>query len=205
MTNAAARPAYFIGISLPTELNSLINTLKSTIHDNDTSTLKPLVPHITLLHPPSLRDMPIETLRQGIQSLSKQIKPFAITLDSIGFFEREVCYLHAQSSDLNALQSMLVQLLPLTSQSTHYDRPYTAHVTIAQKYHDPQIDTGATTTLVESNINVLLGRSVSLLLFPNQEIIRAGRIRRAKLLGFCHHPTQHHANNDGVNRASDKV
>lgn len=152
MTNAAARPAYFIGISLPTELNSLINTLKSTIHDNDTSTLKPLVPHITLLHPPSLRDMPIETLRQGIQSLSKQIKPFAITLDSIGFFEREVCYLHAQSSDLNALQSMLVQLLPLTSQSTHYDRPYTAHVTIAQKYHDPQIDTGATTTLVESNI-----------------------------------------------------
>lgn len=152
MANINPQPAYFVGISLPSNLNGRFNALKKHIHDSDPHTLKPLVPHITLLHPPSLRSIPIDLLKNSIDVLSGQLLPFEITLKDVGFFEKEVCFMRAHSPQLDALQSALVELLPATIQTDYYHRPFTAHVTIAQKYRHPQLDIDAMTRVVNGTI-----------------------------------------------------
>lgn len=156
MTNTAMAPSHFVGISLPAELHTVVDTIKKSVHMDDEHTLKPLIPHITLLHPSSLQHTSIEILKQEIELVSSRVKPFTVTLDDIDFFEREVCYVRATSPQLDALQHSLVQLLPKAQQSEYNSRRFIAHVTVAQKNREPQLDTATLTKYVRSTIQLPL-------------------------------------------------
>lgn len=129
---------YFIGIRLPLELDRQISRLQWQLRGLDKAVLKPLMPHVTLLNPPSLSGiMPSELLPQ-VRKVAERYVPFTVALQDIGFFGGRVCYVSARSHTLESLQSRLVALLPSTARELHYKRPYLPHVTLAQIY-DPKV------------------------------------------------------------------
>lgn len=140
MPTSYDQPVYFIGITLPAELYTVISEHKWDIHTQDKSTLKPLLPHITLLNPPSVSGILPEELLPRVKRVAEQHLPLTLSLEEVGFFKTNVCYIRIQSHGLYSLQSQLVNLLPVEAQSLHYKRPYTPHVTLAQAYEPHQLD-----------------------------------------------------------------
>jgi len=57
-----------------------------------------------------------------------------IALQSIEFFGNNICYVAAQSHQLDSLQAKLVAVLPPEAQALHYKHPYRPHITLAQIY-----------------------------------------------------------------------
>lgn len=131
---------YFIGIALPAELDRQIADLKWRLYDKKDDMLTPLLPHVTLLHPPSLQGIMPSELIPHVREVAARYLPLSIALTEIDFFGREVCYIRAQSLSLISLQMQLVRLLPPVAQAMHYKREYAPHVTIAQKYKPNQLD-----------------------------------------------------------------
>jgi 2'-5' RNA ligase len=125
---------YFIGISLPPDLDRQIAELKSRLYDNQPHMLKPVLPHVTLLHPPSLQGILPSQLIPRIHEIAKRYLPIRITLTKIGFFGPRICYLEAESFSLYSLQSQLMRLLPPEAQAIHYKHDFLPHVTLAQTY-----------------------------------------------------------------------
>jgi 2'-5' RNA ligase len=125
-------PVYFIGIALPPELNECIDALKWQIHKEVTHSLKPLVPHITLLHPPSLRGISPGELLPKIREVAAPYLPLTVSLETVGAFDNTVLYMSAYSPELEALHAQLVGLLPTETQEVYYQRVYMPHVTLAQ-------------------------------------------------------------------------
>lgn len=123
---------YFIGIALPDELSEQLFILKWQLHRNINHSLRPLVPHITLLHPSSLRTSPQKNILPTIQTVAKKYLPLDIELRAIGNFSHTVLYVAAHSSQLSELQSELVSLLPEVAQQTYHQRGYQPHVTLLQ-------------------------------------------------------------------------
>ena len=128
----ARQTPFFIGISLPDTLNEQIYSLKRYMQNEIDHALKPLVPHITLLHPSSLRTVSPDILLPDIRNMAIPYLPLYVTLDLIEDFGREVLYIRALSPELEELQAKLVRLLPSASQEIYHQRGFIPHVTLAQ-------------------------------------------------------------------------
>jgi 2'-5' RNA ligase len=134
---------YFIGIALPMQLSQRIADLAWDLYEHKSDMLKPLVPHVTLLHPPSLRGIMPSEFVPRVREVAARYVPLNIELTDVGFFGEQVCYVRAESHALFSLQSQLVELLPPEAQELHYKRPYLPHITIAQKYQPEALDVEA--------------------------------------------------------------
>lgn len=136
----AQQNVYFIGIALPVDCSRLISDLQWHLSSDSPHALKPIVPHITLLHPPSVAGiMPIELLPR-VHDIATRYLPITVQLDRIGFFGNRVCYIEAESFKLHSLHARLVRLLPPEAQAAHYKRPYLPHVTLVQVYDPSSLD-----------------------------------------------------------------
>lgn len=140
MEDAYPQPIYFIGISLPEELDRRISALQWKLKDNDRHLLKPLLPHVTLLNPPSLEGIMPDELLPRVHEVAKRYLPLTLACQEIDFFGRSVAFIRIQSQGLYSLQSQLVRLLPPEAQTLHYRRPYTPHITLAQAYDPSDLD-----------------------------------------------------------------
>lgn len=154
MTENVDQPIYFIGIALPPELDKQIADIKWELYGKDKSLLKPIVPHVTLLHPPSLRGIMPDELIPKVREVAKRYLPLTISLEEVVFFGKSVCVIRCQSQSLISLQAQLVKLLPPEAQAMHYKREYTPHITLAQAYEPHELNTNAMKKLVESKINL---------------------------------------------------
>lgn len=134
------QPIYFIGIALPPELDRQISQLKWELYEQDKSLLKPLLPHVTLLHPPSLKGIMPEELLPRIHEITEKYLPLTLACQEVEFFGNNVSFIAIQSKDLISLQSQLVKLLPEEARALHYKRPYTPHITLAQAYEPHGLD-----------------------------------------------------------------
>ena len=123
---------YFIGIALPEQFSEQLFSLKWNLHTETSHSLKPLVPHITLLHPSSLQTSPPEEMAVKIQELAARYLPLTLTLEIIASFASEVLYISIASHELRALQAELVTLLPTDKQEVYHQRDYQPHVTLLQ-------------------------------------------------------------------------
>ena len=129
----SSRPnPYFIGVALPRVLSDKLFSLKWDLHKRTPGSLKPLVPHITLLHPSSLRNCHKEEMIVKIRILAEQYLPFTISLEIIDRFQDEVLYISVRSPELTLLQAELVKLLPCTDQQVYAQRTFIPHVTLLQ-------------------------------------------------------------------------
>lgn len=123
---------YFIGLTLPGELSEHIFSLKWRLHGEIDQALKPLVPHITLLHPSSLQGIPKSEILPEIRKTAAPFLPLSLSLEAVGSFDRRVLYIRVHAPELEVLQPELVQLLPLKKQRQYHQRGYTPHCTLAQ-------------------------------------------------------------------------
>lgn len=123
---------YFIGITLPDSLSKQLFDVKWSLHHSVNGSLKPLVPHVTLLHPSSLRTSRQEDLLPLIRSVADQLLPFTMTLETIGHFSRSVLYISVHSLELEDLQAKLVKLLPADKQTIYHQRSFQPHITLLQ-------------------------------------------------------------------------
>jgi 2'-5' RNA ligase len=137
------QPVYFIGIALPEALDRQISDIMWNLYEHDKSLLKPLLPHVTLLHPPSLKGIMPEELLPKIQAVAEKYLPLTIACQEIGFFGKNVAFIRVQSQGLYSLQAQLVKLLPPEAWELHYKRPYMPHITLAQAYEPHELDTDA--------------------------------------------------------------
>lgn len=143
---------YFIGIALPPDLDKIIGALKWQLHDGNKHTLKPVIPHVTLLNPPSLQGILPSQLVPRIHEVVARYLPITITLTNIGFFGPRVCYIEAESFSLHSMQPQLVRLLPPEAQAIHYKRPFLPHVTLVQTYEPATLSQ----TAIVDQINTVL-------------------------------------------------
>lgn len=148
------QPVYFIGIALPVELDRTISQLQWEIHEQNEHTLKPLLPHVTLLHPPSLQGIMPEELLPRIREIAQRYVPLTLAIQDIGFFGQNVCYLSVQSHTLQSLQSQLVELLPPEAQELHYKQPYLPHITVAQAYEPSVLDVNDIQKIISNKIEL---------------------------------------------------
>lgn len=123
---------FFIGIKLPDKTNEQISKFKWEIHQAYRGTLRPLIPHITLLHPQSLAASDPKDLIQEIKSLAPRHLPMTVTLDFVDNFGGKAFFLSANSPELIDLQSHLRMLLPPDSQQVYETWGFTPHVTLVQ-------------------------------------------------------------------------
>lgn len=140
MSKTYDQPVYFIGIALPEALDRQISQIQWQLRDHDKSLLKPLLPHVTLLHPPSLAGIMPDDLIPRVQQVAEKYLPLTLALEEIDSFNKYICFVRVQSQGLHSLQSQLVKLLPPEAQAIHYKRPYVPHITIAQAYEPHKLD-----------------------------------------------------------------
>jgi 2'-5' RNA ligase len=126
------RPPYFIGIALPQNLSDHIFAFKRKLHDEINHSLKPLVPHITLLHPPGLRGVRPQEILPDIREIAKPYLPLTLSLEAVGTFDSNVFYISVCSPELEKLQMRLVELLPSDAQEIYHNRRFIPHVTLVQ-------------------------------------------------------------------------
>lgn len=143
---------YFIGITMPDELSRLFADLQWHLCSDSPHALKPVIPHVTLLHPPSLTGIMPSELLPRIHEVAERYLPVSIQLSRIGFFGDRVCYLEAESFKLYSLQARLVRLLPPDIQEAHYKRPYLPHITLAQVYDPTKLDKAAMKTRIAESL-----------------------------------------------------
>ncbi|HET7629954.1 MAG TPA: 2'-5' RNA ligase family protein [Candidatus Saccharimonadales bacterium] len=140
MEDEPYQEVYFIGIALPSELDRRIAKLKNQLYEADSDLLEPVMPHVTLLHPPSLAGIMPSQLIPEVRRVARRYLPLTIALNDLGSFGDSVAFVEAESLKLRSLQSQLVKLLPTEAQASHYRRPYRPHITIAQKYEPKALD-----------------------------------------------------------------
>lgn len=138
--NELHQSVYFIGIALPSSVRRQVADLRWHLYQKDPGLLRPVLPHITLLHPLSLDGILPSQLLPQIRTIAKRYLPMTIELNRVDFFGQEVCYLAADSFKLYSLRHHLVRLLPPDVRKTHYRRHYLPHVTLAQIYNPAVLD-----------------------------------------------------------------
>lgn len=152
MATNPQQDVYFIGIALPVELARRVSHLQWQLHEQDERLLAPILPHVTLLHPPSLQGiMPAELLPRVHEAAARYL-PMTLTITDVGFFGKRICYLKVESFSLESLQSHLVRLLPPEAQRLHYKRPYVPHITMAQLYDPDVLDRAALTAAIHASL-----------------------------------------------------
>lgn len=146
---------YFIGVALPDPISERIFSLKMKLHDETPNSLKPLVPHITLLHPPSLRGPASEDLVPQVKATSSPFLPLSFSFTTIQDFQKRVLFLGIHSPGTVALQAELVQLLPATEQELYHQRGYIPHITLLQVEASHALDVDAIRTRIQPEIDSL--------------------------------------------------
>jgi 2'-5' RNA ligase len=154
MEDQSVQKVYFIGIALPPELDEQIARLKWRLFDTSEAALRPLLPHITLVNPPSLRGIMPDELIPKVREIAVRYLPLTITLDRVDMFGGQVCYIHAESLGLLSLQSQLVSLLSPEAQAVQNKRTYSPHVTLLQVYDPETIDHNKTTEIISQAIEL---------------------------------------------------
>jgi 2'-5' RNA ligase len=129
----SANDLRFIGIALPGELERKLLALQKRLYEPGTM-LKPLHPHITLLHPVSLLYIDQEKLLPKVQAIAKKLLPLRVTLSEFDHFENQTFHItiNHHEHDLHHLQHELVSLLPNRVRVQHYSQPFRPHITICQ-------------------------------------------------------------------------
>lgn len=145
---------YFIGIALPPDLDRQIAELKWRLYNQQPHTLKPVLPHVTLLHPPSLQGILPSQLIPRIHEIAERYLPMRITLTQIGFFGSRICYVEAESFSLHSLQSHLMRLLPPEAQAIHYKHDFLPHVTLAQTYDPATLNRTAVVNEIHNSLDL---------------------------------------------------
>lgn len=148
------QPVYFIGVRLPKDLERQVSGVQWQLAESNKAMLRPVMPHITLLHPPSLEGILPSQLLPKIRQATKRYLPLTIALEEVGFFGERVGFIRAQSLRLESLQQQLVNLLPPETQALHYKRPYVPHITLAQIYKPKTLDRSSLVNAVESRIKL---------------------------------------------------
>ena len=154
MKDKLFQEVYFIGIALPAGLDKQIAELKWQLHGTNEAALKPLIPHITLLKPPSLRGVMPNELIPKVREIASRYMPLTIELDDIGIFGHEVCYIHVESPGLYSLQLELNKLLPSDVRAVHYKHPYTPHITLMQVTEPNMLDVDKTHAVVAKSLSL---------------------------------------------------
>lgn len=155
MKNEGIQEIYFIGIALPEPLNTEISRLQWQLYDeNNPQMLKPLLPHVTLLHPPALRGTLPEELIPEVKRAAKPYLPLNIELSNIRFFSGQTCTLQAESLDLHSLYQKLIPELPFKVQAAQLKRDFSPHVTLAQIKQPGILDKEKITAQIEQNITL---------------------------------------------------
>lgn len=145
---------YFIGVALPAELNRQISELQWQLQATNTAALKPVLPHVTLLHPPSLQGiMPSEFIPK-VREVAARYLPLTINLVDVDAFGTRVCFIRVESLGLFSLQSQLVRLLPPEAQTIHYRRSYSPHITLLQVYDPAVIDMAQAQKIIADTITL---------------------------------------------------
>lgn len=122
---------HFVGIALPGEIERRLLDLQKRLYDPATM-LKPIHPHVTLLHPMSMLYADHQELLPQIRSRAQKFLPLSLTLHGFDHFDNRSFHIAVGrlGHDLHKLQSELVRLLPRSVQTQHYSRPFKPHVTI---------------------------------------------------------------------------
>lgn len=122
---------YFIGVMLPAQLSNKINAIQNSVYSKDIM-LKPLVPHITLLHPQPLANISPMILIPKIREITKNLN-IQIKLEQFDNFNNSVFYINVKSPELLDLQLQLVELLPDQIKAKYFvGRKFVPHITIVQ-------------------------------------------------------------------------
>lgn len=130
---------YFIGIDIPAKLAAAISTIQRQSFDSRTM-LEPLKPHITLLHPGLVEEMPADELLPAVKSVAEQFFPLQLSLKHIGQFQTRAVFVAVESARLMELYRALFSLLPSnTVIQRHPIRPFLPHITIAQSKRSHQL------------------------------------------------------------------
>lgn len=149
------QPIYFIGVALPEPLNAQVSKLMWELYDKDNPRmLKPLLPHVTLLHPPALRGTMPEDLIPEVQKAAAPYLPLNIELAGINFYGDQVCALQAESLSLHSLYQKLIPTLPFEVQAAQLKRGFSPHVTLTQIKHPQTLDRGKTAGTTEQAISL---------------------------------------------------
>lgn len=95
--------------------------------------MKPLVPHITLLHPNILMTVSPMYLLPLVKEAAAEFLPLSIELTGTAMFDSRVLYAAVKSPGLLKLQKRLVELLPDDVRARYMvGREFTPHVTLLQ-------------------------------------------------------------------------
>jgi 2'-5' RNA ligase len=126
-------PSYFIGIALPQAIANHISSVQSKYY-SEKQLLKPLLPHITIVHPQALHTISPLWLLPKIKALVNDFLPIEISIEGFGLFYKNVFYISVSSKGLMQLQFKLLELLPEDVRSRYYTgvNAYTPHITIVQ-------------------------------------------------------------------------
>lgn len=154
MEDEAYQDVYFIGIALPVDLARSLSQLQNQLWQDDAELLPPVLPHVTLLHPPSLSGIMPSQLIPQVRQIACRYLPLSIGLTEVSHFGDSVIFIEAESLKLEALQSQLVKLLPAEARNLHYRRPYRPHVTIAQKHEPKSLDLPTIETKIKHSIEL---------------------------------------------------
>jgi hypothetical protein len=95
MEDEPFQEVYFIGIAMPPELDQQIADLKWRLFETNEAALKPLLPHVTLLNPPSLRGIMPSELIPKVREIATRYLPLTISLEDVGMFGDRVCFINA--------------------------------------------------------------------------------------------------------------
>lgn len=152
MSDEPHQEVYFIGIGLPPDLERQISWIQWQLHGLNEAMQPPLVPHITLLNPPSLRGIMPSELLPRVREVAKRYLPLTIALQDVEFFGNTICYVSIQSHQLDSLQAQLVAALPPKAQELHYKRPYRPHITLAQIYEPGVLDKRRAQEIINSQL-----------------------------------------------------
>lgn len=133
---------YFVGIELPEPLTERLMRIQDELILED-EMIRPLKPHITLLHPDSLKTVMSSVFLKKISKLAKKRLPLTVSLQNVSVFNQQVLYISVQSQALMQLQQEMVDLLPARIKATYYvSQVFVPHVTIAQARSGHTLPTG---------------------------------------------------------------
>jgi 2'-5' RNA ligase len=126
-------PRYFIGITPPKDVARVISSVQYSLYD-EKLLLKPLVPHITIIHPNALERISPLWLLPKLKSVQAAIMPTSIKLGSISVFHTSNLHIKVESTSLNELYEQCLNLLPKDVIATHFvgKRKFDPHITLAQ-------------------------------------------------------------------------
>ena len=132
---------YFVAVVCPVEIEKKVHHLKVWMRDHYGSKVALRSPaHITLVPPFWLDQEKENTLLDDFMSFHSELTPFEISLDGFSHFSNRVIFVSLKENEsLQHLQleSVIHFRKYLTGIKAEDDRPFTPHVTIANRDHKP--------------------------------------------------------------------